>query len=165
MRQKLTKPIVIHYTHKCVCGRETEVRHLYSPGDNFPALPGYHKCNQCNSYFLMTFPPIGTIYHMKIDGLNIFGNEYLVNFELRRKIYEQFSQRESEIRSYLFGLIKLNNFSKNEKAEFQLFRTNLKYFKDRKENSMITSEERQYLYQLNPEGILKDWFAIFKEKV
>ena len=102
---------------------------------------------------------------MKIDGLNIFGNEYLVNFELRRKIYEQFSQRESEIRSYLFGLIKLNNFSKNEKAEFQLFRTNLKYFKDRKENSMITSEERQYLYQLNPEGLLKDWFAIFKEKV
>lgn len=142
-------PFTITYTEKCSCGQEIPIQRSFSETDQYPTLPGIKYCPNCNQLLVISFPPRGTIFTLTVEGIHFLMNDYLVNPKVRKQLYEQYQERLNEIKPILGGLIKKNKLTKKEEFEYELIKTNIRLFKERKERNQLTKEELEYLNNLS----------------
>ncbi len=140
------KIVKMSYFEKCTkCGYEFEYCHKFQPGELLMTFPSIGYCGKCHTTMSPSFPPIGQLYIIEIDGVRLLQNEYLVNPKLRNEILNNMEKRKQQIKPIFFGLFKMNNLSKNEEVEFKVINENIKHFEERRKANCLTKEEEGLL--------------------
>ena len=163
-------PHTISWTSKCHCGAETRHQHTFKTGESYPPtrpdngiiiaefrtdfsnydlrVYGLIKtsCKGCGALEEKTLPPSGTLWFVTKGGLNIgrglnlVGNEYLVNQELRKRVLQEVADIDRQKSFWDFF------YHSNKKAadifHAEWVKIDIAGYDSRKAQGLLTDEEK-----------------------
>lgn len=137
-------PHTISWVSKCHCGAETRHQHTFKIGDSYPWVygPMTTKCSGCEAFGSELLPPLGTLWIVTIKGLNLIGNEYLVNQKLRKHVLQEVANIESQ--KSFWDFFYHSDKKAADMAHADWIKQDINFYNSRKAQKLLTDVEKQF---------------------